>query len=99
MTALATPTATIPDSIWMPGGEEPSVYRGSPLEMVRTMASEMGLAEDTRSAVTSLLDALASNRHVKITIRGSNHLDERTLAQAFVQALLVSGLARPLPHA
>lgn len=87
---------SLPHSIWMPG-EPPSVYCGSPKEMVSAMAQEMGLDLSLREAVDRLCAGLAEHRRVVIGL--PDDVPEDTLAQLFVCALLDTGMARPVAAA
>ena len=88
----------IPDTIWMPAGEEPSVYSGTPVEMVEMMAEEMSEnpteALSIREAVDNLLFGLAANKGVLIGLPPD--LPEEDLARLFVQSLLKAGVAKPI---
>jgi hypothetical protein len=82
----------LPRTISMGGTKHVSVYHGTPLEMVRSMASEMGLGTDVHEAVSTLLDALGRNRGVLIAI--PEDAPEDVVATLFVYALLDSGVSR-----
>ena len=86
----------LPHAIWMPGGDEICVYRGSPVEMVGSMAQEMGV-ESPREAVVRLLHGLSKSRGINIGLP-ANATDER-LSALFVYALLDTRLARVVPTA
>lgn len=86
----------LPQSIWLPG-EPPSVYRGSPEEMVNAMAREMGEDVTIREAVNRLCAALAAYRRVVIGL--PEDVPDDTLARLFVFALLDMGMAKPLAAA
>jgi hypothetical protein len=89
----------LPQTIWMPAspGAEPSVYHGSPAEMVASMAEEMGDGVGVREAVDRLCAALALYRRVVIGLP-EDVTDDR-LAQLFVFALLDTGMAKPMADA
>lgn len=92
--------AQLPTAIWIPvpfeDNEEPPVYRGTPLEMVREMATEME-EDDLEVAVDKILQSLAEHRGVSIRLpRG---LPDDSLSGLFVLALLETGIGRPLPLA
>ena len=89
-------TPDLPDAIWLPG-RSPSVYSGTPLEMVASMATEMGADLSTREAIEHLLAALAENRDVVIGLPAQ--AADEDLARLFVIALLESGLARTMAAA
>lgn len=92
----------LPAAIWIPaGGSEPSraelsFYRGSPLEMVREMASEMEEVS-LEAAVGKILMGLAKNR--RIAIRIPQGLPDERLSTLFVFALLETGVGREMPKA
>jgi hypothetical protein len=86
----------LPQSIWLPG-EPPSVYRGSPPEMVASMAAEMGEDITVREAVNRLCAALAAYRRVVIGL--PEDVPDDTLARLFVFALLDTGMAKPMAAA
>jgi hypothetical protein len=86
----------LPQAIWMPG-KPPSIYHGSPAEMVASMAQEMGDGVGVREAVERLCAALALYRRVVIGLP-EDVTDDR-LAQLFVFALLDTGMAKPVPDA
>jgi hypothetical protein len=86
----------LPQSIWMPG-EPPSVYHGSPTEMVASMAAEMGDGVGVREAVDRLCAALAAYRRVVIGL--PDDVEDDTLARLFVFALLDTGMAKPMAAA
>ncbi len=89
----------LPQSIWIPAreGEAPSVYHGSPAEMVASMAREMGEDMSVRETVDRLCAALAAYRRVVIGL--PNDVEDDTYARLFVFALLDTGMARPMPDA
>jgi hypothetical protein len=86
----------LPQAIWLPG-EPPSVYHGSPAEMVAEMAREMGTNVTVREAVERLCAAIATYQHVVIAIPGD--VPDDTLARLFVFALLDTGMAKRVPSA
>lgn len=88
---------TLPASIWMPGDTEPSIYRGTPMEIVTAMASELGEGTSVRDAVKQICSALAQNRRVGIRI--PLDLPDEQLAGLFVYALLDTRLAKPMAMA
>lgn len=96
---LCTPETLkkLPDAIWVPGGEAPSVYRGSPLEMVQQMAAEMHPEMTASEAVEVLQDALAKHRRIFIGLPRA--VPEEIRAGMFIYALLDLGLSRPMPEA
>jgi hypothetical protein len=86
----------LPQSIWMPGAP-PSVYRGSPAEMVASMAAEMDPGMGVRETVDRLCAALAAYRRVVIGL--PDDVEDDTLARLFVFALLDTGMAKPMADA
>lgn len=97
MLPVPTASATLPRAIWMPGTTDlPSCYQGSPVEMVEAMAQEMKPGLGGHDAIDRLLHTLGESRRVKIRLP-EGPLDRR--AASFVVALLVSGIARPMPSA
>lgn len=87
----------LPAAIWIPaGGSEPAFYRGSPLEMVRSMAEETD-APTLTAAVGVILAGLARNRRIVIRLPGG--LSDESLARLFVFALLETGIGKPMPSA
>jgi len=84
---------TLPRTIWMAQQGSVSVYSGTPVEMCRQMASEMG-EPSVRDAINTLLTKLSLNRHVLIGI--PEDVPEEILSALFVHALLQSGVSRPL---
>jgi hypothetical protein len=74
-----------------------TIYRGSPQEIVRAMASEMGDGVTIRQAVKKLTSALSNDR--RITIQFPDGVPEEQLAKMFVHALLVTKLGREMPQA
>lgn len=86
---------TLPRAIWASGGRSPSIYRGSPLEMVRTMASEMVPFDlPSRYVILAILSGLKRNRG--IDIRLPNVCNDEEFAALFVYALLDRGICRPI---
>lgn len=90
---------SLPRAIWIHARPEPSVYRGTPLDMVRTMAAEMEPQLSPRDAIVALLGGLSRNRRIHINLHGLGTLNDEGAAQMFVYALLDTGIARPLPQA
>lgn len=86
-----------PRAIWIPTGEgEPALYRGTPLEMVQTMAVEMNEAT-VPATISKLLWALAKHRGLQIRLPGG--LSDTQLSTFFVHALLEAGVGRPMGSA
>jgi hypothetical protein len=89
-------TSALPEAIWIPG-RSPSVYVGTPFEMVRSMAAEMGEDVTVRDAVELLLHALAENRRLIIGLPANVPVED--LTRLFVTALLDTGLAKTMAAA
>ncbi len=88
----------LPDVIWVPGSHPVAVYRGSPSDIVQSMASEMkpkGLP--LRVTITAILTGLAKKRGIAIELP-SEYPDD-ILASLFVYALLDTGICRRVPQA
>lgn len=77
--------------------KELTIYRGKPLEIVRTMASEMGVGVSPREAIRYLIKGLGENRRISIEL--PLNLDEDSLSRMFVYALVSTGVGRPLAQA
>lgn len=87
----------LPTAIWIPvNGMDPVFYRGSPLEMVQEMASDMKEV-DLHVAVKKILAGLAEHR--RVTIQFPEGLPDEALSRLFVYALLATGIGRPMPLA
>jgi len=87
----------LPVAIWIPTGTDtPAFYRGSPLEMVRSMAAEMR-TPSLEAAVGKILHGLAMNRGV--TIRLPSGLSDEALSRLFVFSLLETGVGQEMPRA
>ncbi len=76
---------------------ELAIYRGKPLEIVRTMAGEMGDGISPREAIIHLIKGLGENRRIAIEL--PLDLDEESLSRMFVYALVSTGVGRPLAQA
>lgn len=86
---------TLPRAIWAADGASPSIYRGTPLEMVRAMASEMVPSDlSTRFVILAILAGLKRNRGVDIRLPDVR--DEAEFAALFIYALLDRGVCRPV---
>jgi len=83
---------TLPKAIWMQGSR--SVYRGTPVEMVRQMAAEMGPGLTVRSTVDTLLTALYLKRGLLIAL--PEDAPEEIVAALFVHALLDARVSKPI---
>lgn len=89
--------AEIPSAIWSPGVPIPYVYRGTPVEMVEQMATEMGPGVTVSQAMDKLLAALARNGRLRLRIVGNP--PENIRAGIFVYSLLQHGVLHPMAKA
>ncbi len=89
--------ADIPSAIWSPGRPLPYVYRGTPVEMVKQMASEMGDGVTANQAMDALLEGLARSGRLRLRIVGDP--PENIRAGIFVYSLLQHGICHPMPAA
>lgn len=96
MSQLALPDAFrgLPAAIWM-AGSPPSVYRGTPVEMVRAMADEMGQDIPVREAVAILSGALTGSPVVALRALDS----DEAICAWFIRSLLASKVSRVLAAA
>lgn len=91
-----------PPAIYIFDSGDVSVYRGTPLEMVRQMAQEMEDGEgvpDVFEAVDTILECLADYRDIYVDVDLDGVSDESVMAEVLVQVLLRIGVARPMPQA
>jgi hypothetical protein len=79
------------------GGQLPSCYQGTPLEIVEKMASDMKPGMGAHDSIDLLLRFLDDERDIRIKLPGE--LPEAARSELFVSALLVSGVAREMPQA
>ena len=86
----------LPRTIWAQGRPLPYVYRGTPSDMVRQMAEEMGEDMESDEAIEVLVDALAENRGVLLQLP---KVEGPLLAAVFISALLATGVAKTVPAA
>jgi hypothetical protein len=82
----------LPGAIWMQGSR--SIYRGSPVEMVRQMAAEMGADLSVHTTIDTLLTALYLKRGLLIAI--PEDAPEDVVAALFVHALLDAKVSKPI---
>lgn len=87
----------IPEAIWMTKGNELYLYRGSPLEIVQTMAAEMGDDVTVYEAVRHILIGLKDKWN--ITIHLPEGLTDEGLSRIFLYAILDRGVGRAMPRA
>lgn len=86
----------LPEVIWCPVRDSnPCIYSGSPLNMVRQMAAEMGPNVTPPQAIQVLLTGLAYHR--KIFIGLPEELSPAELASLFIYALLDRGVSYSNP--
>lgn len=83
----------LPSAITM-SADPMAVYYGTPIEMVKQMAAEMGPNVGVRRAISTILTALYRNRGVLIVI--PEDAPEEVVAAIFVYALLDSGVSKPV---
>lgn len=86
----------LPRAIWM-SGPTPSVYAGTPVEMVRAMAKEMDPALLPKEAIQILCVALRYTRDVRIRLTWT--ASEEKLSEQFIRGLLGCGVGRVVPDA
>lgn len=96
--ASLNPSAPLPSAIWMPTLQStlPNCYQGSPLEMVQEMGVQMKPGLSVSETIDRLIPLLADNRKLRIQLPDGPDGWRATL---FVQALLGSGVAKPMPSA
>ena len=99
MTRAAVPPEalrTLPKSIWIAGSTPVAIYHGTPIEIVRAMASEMEPADlSVPDAIQALLIGLAHRWGIVFAFPPG--CGEETLAGLFVYALLDTGIGREIP--
>lgn len=94
-----TALQTLPDAIWIASKSgDLSIYRGTPLEIVRVMAAEMGDGVSIRSAVRQILAALSKSRGIRVQLV-TKGLSDEVLARLFVYVLLNTGVGRVMARA
>jgi hypothetical protein len=97
-TVNAESLENLPEAICIASSlQELAIYRGKPLEIVRTMAREMGVGVSPREAIMHLIRGLGENRRIAIEL--PLDLDEDSLSRMFVYALVSTGVGRPLAQA
>ena len=90
--ATQSKTEPLPTTIFCPEGGY--LYNGTPLEMVKQMAAEMGEGITAPQAIDTLLLALAYFKHIYIGVPEDLPVDDQ--AELFIGALLDQGVSRPL---
>lgn len=93
------PTGPLPDAIWVATPSLPSIYRGSPLDMVKAMTREMAPKLCPRDAIHAILGGLARNRGIHIRLDATPSMSDDAFASLFIFALLDQRVARPLAAA
>lgn len=87
----------IPNALWFKGLQnQPVVYQGTPTEMVKAMAREMGADVTAHECIDFLCSHLARTRKLYIRVPDAP-IDVR--ANIFVRSLLATGIALPLASA
>jgi len=94
---MSTPER-LPTAIFVPNEEDFIIYRGTPDEMVSSMAQAMG-ADSIEEAIQGLIFNLALHWKVFIRLPEDPSLGEKDLAAFFVHALLDTKIARPMAQA
>ena len=89
-------TPELPSAVFVQDQDLFRIYRGSPDEMVATMAEEIG-ASSNRLAIARILMTLAVRHRVIIDLSESENDSE--LAESFVAALLNHGFVQPMAQA
>lgn len=84
-------------AIWVAGSHDVTVYRGTAVEIVRSMASEMDESLSVGEVVCVIAQGLACHRGIKVSLPRTTSDD--VLAEAFVEGLLSSRLFHPMPSA
>lgn len=85
---------TLPEAIVMTANASMSVYRGTPIEMVQQMASEMKAGLSIHQAVQALLTSIGFKQGILIAI--PEDCPEDLLCALFVHALLDTGISEPV---
>jgi len=90
-------SAPIPQALWFKGLQtEPVVYQGTPVEMVCTMAKEMGPCITPHDCIDFLCRHLARTRRLYIRVPDAP-IEIR--ANIFIRSLLATNVALPLASA
>lgn len=89
---------SLPTAIWLPARSLPRCYQGTPFQMVSEMADEINPGLGVPEAIELLLLELESNKRVFIRLPDDEVSDEMRAA-FFVAALLITGVAKPMPSA
>lgn len=96
-TSLSIGICRVPRAIWIPGTPM-TVYRGTPLDMVRAMSSEMEPGNlSIRETVRAIAVGLEENRGIRLGLPFAS--SDELLAVVFVHQLLEAGLGRTLAEA
>ncbi len=96
-----TDPTRLPRAIWIRAGKIPFLYRGSPEEMVASMAKEIDDDCSVREALDLLVFALEESRGIDIRLPDTDDesIPSEVFCQLFIEALLRSGIARALSPA
>lgn len=87
----------IPRALWLPRFG-PEVYRGSPSQIVVSIASTGGdPVKSVKEAIRHLVEDLTRSHKSKVQVPWEQ--PEAVLATSFLRALLQSGIAKPVPVA
>lgn len=93
--SLATGREAIPKSLWVPSSSY-RIYRGNPRQIVLEMAQAQG-SGSVRDALKHLVQGMAQSRHLVIQLPWDE--SEEILSTLFLQALLETGISKPVPTA
>lgn len=87
----------IPNALWFKGLQgDPVIYQGSPVEMLRVMAAEMGTGVSVHECIDFLCTHLARTRRIYIRVPDAP-IELRS--NIFIRSLLAIGIALPLASA
>lgn len=96
LSTTRTPSTPPRRTIWVAGSGDVTVYRGSAVEIVRSMAIEMGREDLSIGEIVCVLaHGLVCNRGIRVSLPRTS--SEAALAEALVEGLLTSRLFRALP--
>lgn len=91
-----TMTPELPSTVFAQYQDSFLIYRGSPEEMVATMAEEIG-ASSNRLAIARILMIITA--HHRVVINLPQVTKDSELAASFVTALLDLGFVQPMAQA
>lgn len=87
----------VPEALWFKGLKGmPVVYQGTPVDMVKAMAAEMGPDVTCHDCIDFLCSHLARTRRLYIRVPDA---PVEIRANIFIRSLLVTGVALPLASA